>query len=81
VSADQEKGATTMMWNYRVIKFDDELGESYYIKEVYYDANGNPDSYCDASFMGVTMDEMQVIPERAQRAIDMPILTEEDFKK
>ena len=38
-----------MGWNYRVMQFEDEIGETYYeIKEVYYNRDGSLMGYCDA---------------------------------
>ena len=68
-------------WNYRVIQFDNDHGSDFYIQEVYYDENGKPGAYCDASFMGANFAELYAIPDRVEEALSKPIINAKEFDK
>lgn len=69
------------MWNYRVIQFDNDYGSDFYIQEVYYDEDGEPEAYCNASFMGATLAELDVIPDRVEAALSKPVINAKEFEK
>jgi hypothetical protein len=69
-----------VMWNYRVMEFEDD-GEKYYeIKEVYYNRDGSLMGYCDAtvggSSFGDVISTLNVMKEDAHREVLKP----SDFK-
>jgi len=68
-------------WNYRVIQFDNDHGSDFYIQEVYYDENGKPDAYCNASFMGASLGELDAIPGRVEGALSKPVINAKEFDK
>ena len=63
-----------MSWNYRIVRFDGAFDEPYFeLKEVYYDRDGKPTGYCDATVVGETFEEvisvLDLMKEGATRAI------------
>jgi len=46
-----------MAWNYRLVRFKARKGHCYKLCEVYYDAAGVPEGYCDAAVAGDTIKE------------------------
>lgn len=71
-----------MTWNYRVILIDDTLG----IHEVYYDSEGKPEFYTESPtpirvFSDEGIDSLKWSINNMSKALDKPILTEQDFKK
>lgn len=69
-----------MSWNYRVVRFQDEIeGEYLEIKEVYYHKDGSLMGYCDATVGGGSLsDIMQVLATMRQDA-HRSILDEKEF--
>jgi hypothetical protein len=69
-----------MSWNYRVIKFKNEdLGEHFEIKEVFYDKNGKPKGFAEASVFGETYDDLFKVMAMIRMATAKPVLVESDF--
>lgn len=76
-----------MSWNYRVVKFKTdpeihmELGEEYFyeIKEVFYDYNGEPMGYTDASCCADTYEGLFKCMSMMQSAHAKPVLDEDIF--
>lgn len=70
------------IWNYRVVQWKTPQGKPYFsIHEVYYDDEGRPIS-CSVEPdhpMGNTLDELREDLEWYRKAIDAPVLTEDDF--
>lgn len=72
-----------MSWNYRVFKQIDEYsGDAWYsIVEAYYDADGKPDGYTDPiPCTGSSIEDLRWVLEKMLKALDEPVLIEEDFK-
>lgn len=72
------------MWNYRVIRHNDELGEWYGIHKVYYDKNGQP-IRCDeepVSVMAYTPGDIITMLGQMMRggSFSWPVLNFEDFR-
>lgn len=71
-----------MSWNYRVVRFTDEVGEEYYeIKEVFYDTASKPVGYSDATCGADTYDGLFKVMGLMQSAHAKPVLDEEEFFK
>lgn len=71
-----------MSWNYRVIKFEDDIGEDgnyYEIKEVFYDAAGKPVGYSDAVCGSDTYEGLFKCMSMMQSAHAKPIINEKEF--
>ena len=71
-----------MTWNYRVVRFKDEhaeTGEYYEIKEVFYDANGKPVGYSDATCGSDVYDGLFKVMGLMQSAHAKPTLDEAEF--
>ena len=71
-----------MSWNYRVVRFKDDLEytEEYYeIKEVFYDASGRPVGYSDATCGADTYDGLFKVMGMMQSAHAKPVLNESEF--
>ena len=76
-----------MSWNYRVLHHKLEDGSDWFvIREVYYDASGQPDGYAylsghvdhGASCAGPTFEEMKADFNSMAKAFDLPVLTPAD---
>jgi hypothetical protein len=71
-----------MTWNHRVVRFnDEEMGEYFEIKEVFYDKNGNPTGYSEASIMSDSFEGLHEQLEWFKTATAKPIINEEEFFK
>ena len=71
-----------MTWNYRIVRFKDNLSESreyYEIKEVFYDTDGKPVGYSDALCGSDTYDGLFKTAGLIQSAHAKPVINEEDF--
>lgn len=70
-----------MTWNYRIIAVDSGGEIEYGIYEVYYDEEGNPESYTENAVpcVGNSIDEMRRTLDYMRMAFGMPVLTERDF--
>lgn len=70
-----------MSWNYRIVKFDGvtEEGEYYEIKEVFYDTDGKPVGYSDATCGSDTYDGLFKVMGLMQSAHAKPVLDEAEF--
>jgi hypothetical protein len=56
-------------------------GDDYFtFKEVYYDDQDRPDAYSNPFMGGDTIDEMQGLLARLQKALSQPVLHENDFQ-
>ena len=64
-----------MMWNHRVVRtFDETYGEYFELAEVYYDKEGGPYAYGEASIGGDTLYSLTEQVEQFERSLEMPIL-------
>ena len=73
-----------MTWNYRVVRFKDEhaeTGEYYEIKEVFYDTDGKPVGYSDATCGADTYDGLFKVMGMMQSAHAKITLNEEEIFK
>jgi hypothetical protein len=75
-----------MSWNYRIIRFkdepnwsDNETGEYYEIKEVFYNTVGKPVGYSDATCGSDTYDGLFKVMGMMQSAHAKPVIDESDF--
>jgi hypothetical protein len=48
-------------------------------KEVYYDEEGKPDSYSEPFMFGDDLDELRLLLLRLEKALDKPVLHENEF--
>lgn len=63
------------MWNHRLVCLMDDLGNEYLeIAEVYYDTDGKPYAYGQATIVGENVDEIHTQLEWFQKAIAEPML-------
>jgi len=71
-----------MNWKHRLMNCPSENGgEDYFtFKEVYYDDQDRPDSYCNPFMGGDSIDEMRELLVRLSVALAQPVLHENDFK-
>lgn len=69
------------MWNYRVVRFTEIVGdeEFYEIKEVFYNTDGKPVGYSDATCGSDTYDGLFKVAGMMQSAHAKPVLNESDF--
>jgi hypothetical protein len=72
-----------MSWNYRILRFktEDETGEYYEIKEVFYNTVGKPVGYSDATCGSDTYDGLFKVMGLMQAAHAKPVIDESDFGK
>ena len=69
-----------MSWNYRIVRFKDEVeGEYYEVNEVFYDTGGKPVGYSDATLGADTYDGLFKVAGLMQSAHAKPVLNEEDI--
>ena len=71
-----------MTWNYRVVRFktdNEETGEYYEIKEVFYDTFGRPVGYSDATCGSDTYDGLFKVMGMMQSAHAKSVLDEDHF--
>jgi hypothetical protein len=71
-----------MSWNYRVVHFEDDIGEDgnyYEIKEVFYDVSGKPVGYSDAVCGSDTYEGLFKCMSMMQSAHAKPVLKESEF--
>ena len=71
-----------MSWNYRVIEFDDpDEGAWVAIHEVYYDEDGNPDSYSEDPAIAMSTNRSLVwLLDQFREALSKEVLFERDFE-
>ena len=70
-----------MSWNYRVMQFEDEIGEAYYeIKEVYYNRDGTLMGYCDANVSGGSFGDIIHTLDAMRTDAHKSVLKPSDFK-
>jgi len=70
-----------MSWNYRVMQFEDEIGETYYeIKEVYYNRDGTLMGYCDATASGESFGDVIKVLDMMKTDAHKTVLKPSDFK-
>ena len=72
-----------MTWNYRVVRFkaEDETGEYYEVKEVFYDVGGKPVGYSNATCGADTYDGLFKVMGMMQSAHAKPVIDESEFFK
>lgn len=67
-------------WNHRVVRFVDSAGEDFFeVQEVYYNAAGKPNGYCDASVCGESMGILREELARFAKAIEQPVIDSTEF--
>ena len=65
-----------MTWNYRVCKYEVNDQTLYAVREVYYDDDGLPDGFCDASVDNwESVEDLRGTLEHMLRAFDAPVLS------
>lgn len=69
-----------MSWKYQFMRFGEGDDSFIELNEVYY-TEDKPTYYCRASVSGGSLESVQWVVEQIQKAYDLPILTEEDFKR
>ena len=69
-------------WNHRVIFEENEDPDfsTYRFVEVHYGKKDKPKGYGEPFMVGNTLEEMQELVDRLQKALAQPILTDKDFK-
>jgi hypothetical protein len=73
-------GGLGMSWNYRVVRFQNEdMGEYYEIKEVFYDKLGELAGYSEASIFSDTYDGLFEVMDLMKAATAKPVIDEADF--
>lgn len=68
-----------MKWNYRVMKTVEQGEDVLSIVEVYYE-DGEKKGYTDPVHVS-TNDDLKLMLELMQQALDKPVLTPEDFRR
>jgi len=70
-----------MNWNHRVMNCPSENGgdDLLFFKEVFYDDKGKPDAYSEPFMCGDDLDELRLLLLRLEKALDKPVLHENDF--
>jgi len=65
-----------MMWNHRIVSTVDEMGSEYFeLVEVYYDRDGHPYAYGDATIGGEDIEGLYTQVERFKKSLELPILS------
>lgn len=71
-----------MTWNHRVVRFrDDEMGEYYEIKEVFYDKEGGLSGYSEATVLSETFPGLSRQLKMMKTATSKPIIDISEFDK
>ncbi len=69
-----------MTWNHRVVRFnDDEMGEYFEIKEVFYDKDGGLSGYSEATIMSDSFDGLHEQIKWFKTATSKPVIDEKEF--
>ena len=70
-----------MSWNHRVVKLKQKnpLDPKYVFQEVHYNDKGVAGGYGDVFMVGDTKKEMEFIVKGLQKALEAPVLNEEDL--
>jgi hypothetical protein len=69
-----------MTWNHRVVRFeDDEMGEYFEIKEVFYDKDGGLSGYSDATILSESFEGLHEQLDMFKRATSKPVINEFEF--
>lgn len=69
-----------MTWNHRVVRFEDEeMGEYFEIKEVFYDKDGGLSGYSDATIMSDSFDGLHEQLTWFKTATSKPVIDEKEF--
>lgn len=64
-----------MTWNHRIVRtFDEPYGEYFELAEVFYDKDGTPYAYGQASIGGDTVYSLTQQVEQFKKSLDLPIL-------
>jgi hypothetical protein len=73
-------GGLGMSWNYRVVRFDNEdVGEYFEIKEVFYDKSGELAGYSEASVFSDTYEGLFEVMDLMKAATAKPVIDESEF--
>ncbi len=73
-------GDIGMTWNYRVVRFtNDVVGEYYEVKEVFYDKLGELAGYSEASVFSDTFEGLNGTLELMSQAISKPVIDDHEF--
>ena len=70
-----------MSWNHRILAHKDGDETYYQIHEVYYDKNGNPESYTanGVSVGAESLEGINWVLDKMKECVNKPILSIEDF--
>lgn len=70
-----------MNWNFRLVDMSEEnMGEPYMeLKEVFYNAKGEPTGYCEPCIGSETLEGMRQTIKWYALALDKPVLKQTDF--
>lgn len=69
-----------MTWNHRVVRFeDDEMGEYFEIKEVFYKEDGSLSGYSEATIMSDSFDGLHEQITWFKTATSKPVIDEKEF--
>lgn len=69
-----------MTWNHRVVRFnDEEMGEYFEIKEVFYDKDGSLSGFSEATIMSDSFEGLHEQIEWFKTATSKPIINESEF--
>ena len=64
-----------MTWNHRIVSIIDEMGNEFFeIAEVFYDSNGEPYAYGQASISADDIEGIYAQLEWFKKSLDLPIL-------
>lgn len=67
-------------WNYRLLLRDEPAADPYIeLVECYYDDDGNPDGWCEASVGGANVTEIRRVLTLMRKATNQIVLTEADI--
>ena len=70
-----------MSWNYRIMKETSEIGDTFHLREVFYDDDGKPREYTAPFMMGDSVEDLIATLELALNDLrkDRAVLTLADF--
>ena len=69
------------IWNYRVLKTNDGICDTFSIREVFYDATGKPDMFGpEEEVIGFELSDLSYLMRIMGLALERPVLTVDDFK-
>lgn len=69
-----------MSWNYRVVRFNFDNGDTQYeLKEVFYNRDGSLMGYTDATVSGESYDELIQVLDRMKKGATKVVINESEF--